>query len=366
MNYFRFLLVLSICLVIASTTNSQIGGGETKPKFVKFKTDPPGGFILISSERYPVPDSAVEWTNINLSAGTHSVIVKGQGKRATFDLDVDATRGEFVTVDFDDELVWLLLQKGYRSKVIPATFEKDDATEVTKPKEVAKPSNITPLDTATVDSLPQLIFDVFPAFKDTAKIKDLKGPVIIKALVSEQGEVITAKIDKSSGVKQFDQAVLEAARQRKYKPAGRNGVPVTSWLTYPVEFAAQKQATKDTAIAPAPAPAPATPSVEKTTERTVLVLDESVKVDQSPEILDMAEPILKDSLIATDIKGPVTMKALVNEQGNVDSAKIHLSSGAPLFDQAVLDAAKRCKYKPAQLNGKPIPIWVTYVVRFKP
>ena len=360
MNYFRFLLVLSICLVIASTTNSQIGGGETKPKFVKFKTDPPGGFILISSERYPAPDSAVEWTSLNLSAGTHSVIVKGQGKRATFDLDVDATRGEFVTVDFDDELVWLLLQKGYRSKVIPATFEKDDATEVTKPKEVAKPSNITPLDTATVDSLPQLIFDVFPAFKDTAKIKDLKGPVIIKALVSEQGEVITAKIDKSSGVKQFDQAVLEAARQRKYKPAGRNGVPVTSWLTYPVEFAPQNQTPKDSATAPV------TPNFAKTPERTVLVLDDSVKVDQPPDILDMAEPIVNDSSIATDIKSPVTMKALVNVQGNVDSAKVHLSSGSPLFDQAVLDAAKRCKYKPAQLNGKPVPIWVTYVVLLKP
>ncbi len=360
MKYSRYLLALSICLVLASTAISQIGGGETKPKFVKFKTDPPGGFILISSERYPAPDSAVEWTSLNLAAGTHSVIVKGQGKRATFDLEVDATRGEFVTVDFDDELVWLLLQKGYRSKVIPATFEKDDATEVTKPKEIPKPSNITPLDTATVDSLPQLIFDVFPAFKDTNKIKDLKGPVVIKALVSEQGEVITAKIDKSSGVKQFDQAVLEAARQRKYKPAGRNGVPVTSWLTYPVEFTAQNQAPKDTATAPA------APSLEKMADKTVLVPDDSVKVDQPPEFVDLVEPILKDSSIANDIKSPVTVKALVNEQGNVDSAKVHLSSGAPLFDQAVLDAAKKCKYKPALLDGKPISIWVTYVVRFKP
>lgn len=356
----RYIFSLLVCLVVTSLAQAQFVGTATKPKFVKFKTDPPGGFILISSERYPAPDSAVEWTNVNLSAGTHTVIVKGQGKRATFNLEVDATRGEFVTVDFDDELVWLLLQKGYRSKVIPATFEKDDATEVTKPKEIPKPSNITPLDTATVDSLPQLISDVFPEFKDTNKVKDLKGPVVIKALVSEQGEVITAKVDKSSGVKQFDQAVLSAARQRKYKPAGRNGVPVTSWLTYPVEFTARNQAPKDSAVAPA------TPNPAKAPERTVLVLDDSVRVDLPPDILDMAEPILKDSVTATDIKGPVTMKALINEQGNVDSAKVHQSSGAPLFDQAVLDAAKRCKYKPAQLNGKPVPIWVTYVVRFKP
>jgi TonB family protein len=42
------------------------------------------------------------------------------------------------------------------------------------------------------------------------------------------------------------------------------------------------------------------------------------------------------------------------------------SSGSNVgFDEAAVEAALQCIYKPAIQNGQPVAVWVTYPVEFK-
>ena len=249
------LLITLFCLIAVSTAFAQTAGVETKPKFVKFKTDPPGGIIIINGATYQTSDSDIVWTKVELSPGAHSVIAKGQAKRLTFDLTIDSKLGTFVTVDFDDDKVWALREKAFRSKTVPATIEADSSTTVTKRKKpdadsLAALAAQNAKDTsaqkpagqhvyAEIDDSAVVIDKVVPRLKDASKIRDITGAAVIKALVNEKGSVVEARIDKSSGSKEFDRAALDAVRKCKYKPATRSGKPVATWITYSVEFTPQ-------------------------------------------------------------------------------------------------------------------------------
>lgn len=62
----------------------------------------------------------------------------------------------------------------------------------------------------------------------------------------------------------------------------------------------------------------------------------------------------------------VYVQAYVDEAGAVKDAKI-LKCNRPNmgFEEAALDAAYQCRYKPAVQNGQPVGVWVSYRVEFK-
>jgi len=65
------------------------------------------------------------------------------------------------------------------------------------------------------------------------------------------------------------------------------------------------------------------------------------------------------------ISGTVWVKAHVNDDGDVVEAEIESSSNPGYgFEEASLEAAKQCKYLPAEANGFKIGVWVIYPVNF--
>jgi len=64
-------------------------------------------------------------------------------------------------------------------------------------------------------------------------------------------------------------------------------------------------------------------------------------------------------------EGLVWIKALVDETGVVIAALVSKSSGFKSLDQAALQQAYACEYKPAVQAGEPTPCWVGYRVNFK-
>jgi TonB family protein len=248
----RLLVAVLLFLGVASSVLSQTDDSAARPKFVKFKTDPPGGIIIAEGVTHQTSDSAHLWTKVDLSTGTHKVVVKGQAKRFTFDLVLEAPLGTYVTVNLDDEQVWSLREKGYRSKLLAATVEPDSSTtykERKKPKadSTAVVAAKDPKDTAAnkpigthveaeVEDSAQITVKIEPKMKDLSKLRDMSGPAVIKALVNEKGGVVEARIDRSSGSKEFDRAALDAGRKYKFKPATRGGKPVATWVTFPVDY----------------------------------------------------------------------------------------------------------------------------------
>jgi TonB family protein len=64
------------------------------------------------------------------------------------------------------------------------------------------------------------------------------------------------------------------------------------------------------------------------------------------------------------ISGVVIVEAVINEQGNVENARV--LKGLPMgLDQSALDAIKTWMFKPATLHGKPVPVYYVLTVSFQ-
>ena len=93
--------------------------------------------------------------------------------------------------------------------------------------------------------------------------------------------------------------------------------------------------------------------------------DDFVIVDKQAQMKMEVPPVYPDSARANNIEGVVWIKALVNENGMVVNVRVVKCTKKNCgFEQAALDAAKKCEYLPATQNNKPVAIWVTYKVEF--
>lgn len=64
-------------------------------------------------------------------------------------------------------------------------------------------------------------------------------------------------------------------------------------------------------------------------------------------------------------EGDVWIKALVGPEGEVLKAMIYKDSGTNYgFENAALDAAYKNEFEPFEVDGKKLPVWVLYKVRF--
>jgi periplasmic protein TonB len=63
------------------------------------------------------------------------------------------------------------------------------------------------------------------------------------------------------------------------------------------------------------------------------------------------------------VSGVVTVKCLIDENGNVAETEVEKSSNAA-FDQPALSALKKWKFKPARQDGNPVAIKISIPIRF--
>jgi TonB family protein len=64
------------------------------------------------------------------------------------------------------------------------------------------------------------------------------------------------------------------------------------------------------------------------------------------------------------IAGTLIIRALVDEDGFVEKCEI-LRCDKPEYKQAALDAVKRYKFTPAQVDGKNVKCWLTIPIYFR-
>jgi TonB family protein len=99
-----------------------------------------------------------------------------------------------------------------------------------------------PNDPVAVDRAPELISAVSPKYPSGALKEAKKGTVWVKALIDTEGIVRDAIIEQESGENAgFEEAALEAATQRKYRPALYEDKPVAAWVSYEVSFQLKKK-----------------------------------------------------------------------------------------------------------------------------
>jgi periplasmic protein TonB len=75
-----------------------------------------------------------------------------------------------------------------------------------------------------------------PAYPPTSKRLGEQGKVVLRVLIGVDGGAQDATVLESSGFARLDRAGLEAARQWRYVPGNRGGVPEPMWVKVPIDF----------------------------------------------------------------------------------------------------------------------------------
>ncbi len=83
---------------------------------------------------------------------------------------------------------------------------------------------------------PVMIHEHKPDYPRLAQQAGITGTVTVWVAIDEEGNVIDARVYKSSRTKSLDEAAVQAAYKNKFKPGIQNGRPIKIGVTYNVEF----------------------------------------------------------------------------------------------------------------------------------
>ncbi len=99
----------------------------------------------------------------------------------------------------------------------------------------------------------------------------------------------------------------------------------------------------------------------------VIKIYNDYEVDKAPECINLSQ--VKASMkypelaVETGLEGRVTVKVLVNSDGNV--IKVGSVNGPELFHDEVKEKAQDLNFTPGLQNNKPVKVWVTVPFSFK-
>ena len=89
-----------------------------------------------------------------------------------------------------------------------------------------------------------------------------------------------------------------------------------------------------------------------------------VTMSEAKALVDTRKkPIYPPIAVAARVSGPVIMEALVDKAGEVRNLRI--VSGAPMLQQAAMDAARVWKFKPMMVGARAVPYALQFVFTFR-
>lgn len=94
-------------------------------------------------------------------------------------------------------------------------------------------------DISQVDAMPQVISRRDPVYPYSARQKNLSGIVILKFLVTPEGNVEQVSVVQSNPPGVFDDAAIQAISAWRFKPGTLDGEAVSTWMTIPLRFKLQ-------------------------------------------------------------------------------------------------------------------------------
>lgn len=89
------------------------------------------------------------------------------------------------------------------------------------------------------------------------------------------------------------------------------------------------------------------------------------EVDQLPKIIEKEEPFYPHNARRRHIEGKITVKFLVSASGEVMKPSVVSAEPGGIFEENVLNAVKRWKFKPGTYQGKAVATWMMLPVRFE-
>jgi protein TonB len=91
-------------------------------------------------------------------------------------------------------------------------------------------------DFVHVEELPAPVRSPQPDYPEIARIAQVDGTVLVRALVGRDGRVLDVYVEPTGSVPMLDGAAMDAVRRWVFKPALANGHPVAVWVRIPMRF----------------------------------------------------------------------------------------------------------------------------------
>lgn len=88
------------------------------------------------------------------------------------------------------------------------------------------------------------------------------------------------------------------------------------------------------------------------------------QVDKAPTLLRKVDPIYPFLAKRNNIEGHVTLRFIVDSDGNVVEPEVSESEPEGVFDEAAIEAILKFKFKPAEKDGKPVDCIVNAPLTF--
>jgi TonB family protein len=92
--------------------------------------------------------------------------------------------------------------------------------------------------------------------------------------------------------------------------------------------------------------------------------DGTASFDEPPVLVKYDAPEYPEQAKRAGLEGNVTVELVVGEDGRVVDASV-VDSSDPAFEEAAVEAASRCEFRPAKLDGNPTRVRVRVPYQFR-
>ena len=190
-----------------------------------------------------------------------------------------------------------------------------------------------------VEAKPELLQSVKSVYPPRVTVR-------LELKVNVDGSVSDVKV--LEGPEEFHQAAIDAISQYRFKPGTRNGKVVPVRMPQSIIFRLPKQQSTP----------PASGDADSSKVLEFYMVEVKPKVLHSVKLYLHPEEALRDSL-----EGKVFLKFRVNVDGSVSNVRV--LRGLEVFHRAAIDAVSQFRFKPAEHNGKVVPVWMTQPINFQ-
>lgn len=197
------------------------------------------------------------------------------------------------------------------------------------------------------------------------------GTATVRFVIQRDGTVDSARVTiVHASIPEFAEPAAATARAMRFRPARLNGQSVAVWVTLPITF------TLESRVAPATrAPGDARPQNPPTAPATVPAEGtySLSEVEEQPMLAnraDMARLIQRSyppEMRSRGETGTVTLRFRIQTDGRVDSASVMIeNASSPEFTEPAAKVARAMRFRPAKIENRAVPVWVTLPITFMP
>ena len=194
---------------------------------------------------------------------------------------------------------------------------------------------------------PSPVYAPNPPYTEEARKQHIEGTVTLMVVIGADGSVTDAHL-KSKPLAGLEKEALQTVRTWRFRPAMRDGKPVSVRLMVEVSFRLFDHGNgvffppKGYVFPPQP-------------------LEGAIP----PKPIDTPDPEYTDKARRAKLEGQVSVEVTVNKKGRVTQAKQLGPKLGMGLDKQALKAARKWRFEPATRDGKPIAATERIVVTFE-